>query len=102
MSCTPYALTPCGYDPTGAVRWRLVWSELDRPASQFSPQGYRRPSAPRAAFSHSASVGSRLPTKRQNASASHQDTPTTGWVGPFHFESLKNCGCMTALEVERP
>ncbi len=33
----------------------------------------------RAAFSHSASVGSRPPAQAQNASASYQLTPTTGW-----------------------
>ena len=46
--------------------------------STSSPQGYSRPSVPRAAFSHSASVGRRPPAKRQKACASAQVTFATG------------------------
>ncbi len=47
---------------------------------QFAPQGNRaRSRPPRAARSHSASVGRRLPAQRAYASASRQETCTTGW-----------------------
>ena len=42
-----------------------------------------RPRPPRAAYSHSASVGSRPPDHAQNASASYQLTSTTGWSRPL-------------------
>ena len=51
-------------------------------------QGYFRAVVPRAARSHSASVGNRQPVQRrfaaaqaQNAFASYQLTPTTGRLG---------------------
>src|SRR5579871_4497532 len=43
-----------------------------------SPQGNMRPSVPRAAFSHSASVGRRPVAQRQNWTALSQETLTTG------------------------
>ena len=60
--------------------------------SRSSPQGNGEPtSPPRAACSHSASVGSRPPHHAAYASASRRDTCTTGWsprsdtdeCGPF-------------------
>src|SRR5215813_3450695 len=45
------------------------------------PHGKMRPSVPRAAFSHSASVGSRLPFQVQNWLACIQVTHTTGRFG---------------------
>jgi hypothetical protein len=44
------------------------------PTNMF-PHGYIRPSVPRAAFSHSASVGSRLPAHSQDAEAYCHFTP---------------------------
>ena len=52
-----------------------------RLSSSSSPHGYVRASVPRAAFSHSASVGSRPPAQAQNADASSQSTNVTGWSG---------------------
>src|SRR5262245_15402959 len=49
------------------------------------PQGHSAPNPPRAAYSRSASVGSRnsspvtAESQRQKATASNQETPTTGW-----------------------
>lgn len=53
----------------------------------MSPQGNSRSSSPRAARSHSSSVGSRIrpgvpsrsPSQRQYAVAASQVTPVTGW-----------------------
>src|SRR3978361_405507 len=57
-----------------------MFSGHRRPGRSSSPQGKRAPaSPPRAAYSHSASVGSRVPAQRQYACASSQDTWTTGW-----------------------
>ncbi len=50
-----------------------------RLSSSSSPHGYVRASVPRAAFSHSASVGSRPPAQAQKADASSQSTNVTGW-----------------------
>jgi hypothetical protein len=50
------------------------------PGSSASPQGkWCCASPPRAANSHSASVGSRVPLQSQYARASFHDTWTTGW-----------------------
>src|SRR5581483_7134943 len=46
------------------------------PGSHASPHGNFRPSAPRAARSHSASVGSASPTHSQKAVASSHETLT--------------------------
>src|SRR5439155_14266647 len=46
--------------------------------SHSSPQGNFRPKGPRAAFSHSASVGTARPAHSQNAVASSKLTWTTG------------------------
>ena len=66
-SCsTPYGLAPEGCAVTGTVVTSSViaWSQtMQRDSSKASPQGQRRPSVPRAAFSHSASVGSRFPAQ---------------------------------------
>ena len=61
----------------------MLMIENDREMAYYFPlpdlqEGYLRPSVPRTAFSHSASVGSRRPAHRQYAWASSQDTNTTG------------------------
>ena len=57
-------------------------SKLRRDSSgSWFPQGYFRPSSPRAALSHSASVGSLPPAQEQKAWASYQLTSTTGRFG---------------------
>src|SRR5438445_546535 len=58
-----------------------------------SPHGKRRSSRPpRAAFSHSASVGSRAPAHAANAPASVHDRPTTGWRGSAKAASAQKGG----------
>src|SRR4029450_12361550 len=58
-----------------------------------SPHGKRRFSRPpRAAFSHSASVGSRAPAHTANAAASVHDRPTTGWRGSVKPASVQKGG----------
>jgi len=59
MSTQPYGESPAGeYFPTGVVS--PIWlSQLHLDTSQVLPHGHLRPSVPRAAFSHSASVGRR-------------------------------------------
>src|SRR5512140_3843021 len=47
----------------------------------WSPHGYIRPSLPRAAYSHSASVGNRFPAHVQYATAWFQSTQLIGWSG---------------------
>ena len=73
MSWRPYGLAPARWDPTGDVEPRFRPAPIAaRLASSSSPQGYVRPSVPRAAFSHSVSVGRRPPAQVQKAEASDQ------------------------------
>src|SRR5262249_25756618 len=68
------AVSTLGNSPCQILhRWRP-------PGVKSSPQGYifcSRP--PRAAYSHSASVGRRLPAQRQYSVASFQETCVTGY-----------------------
>src|SRR3569833_2659735 len=68
------------YAPTGATpsSQSSLSPVLVRFASHSLPQGNSRPFSPRAAFSHSASVGRRCPRHVQKAFASFQLTPVTG------------------------
>src|SRR5205823_14592246 len=82
MSATPCAVFPCGDEPTGRA---APVPRLARPSSHLSPQGKTRDgSPPRAAYSHSSSVGSRYETpsrcERQSAKAraSSSETFETG------------------------
>src|SRR5829696_10478260 len=93
MPSTPYALAPAGYAPTLAAR-NASWSRLA--FSGFggsSPHGKSLPvplvGSQEAAFSHSASVGRRLPAHRAYASASYHETCTTGALG-FRDSSKPN------------
>jgi len=65
--------------------------QLARPQSSSLPQGYSRPSVPRAAFSHSSSLGRRPPAKAQKACASCQFTLVTGSSGSW-ARSMAGCG----------
>ena len=74
MSMAPHHETSFGCVPTGHGPFH--WRDPSGPALQHgssvgfaSPHTNGRPSTPRAANSHSASVGNRLPAKRQYASA---------------------------------
>src|SRR5258708_23747427 len=78
ISCAPYGLFPCGKRPTSTGARRPAYRPLKFAGASWLPQGQVRPSVPRAAFSHSNSVGSLFPAQLQNASASGQPTPTTG------------------------
>src|SRR5581483_1083027 len=91
MSAWPNGPSPAGlYDPTctGLPCDLCVSSQkplFNLSGSQAPPQGYNeRVLVPRAAHSHSASVGSRTfspvssDTQRATAIASYQLTPTTG------------------------
>src|SRR5215218_10280982 len=64
---------------SGKWPWKLLHCGRSS-ANGSSPQTYFFPaSPPRAANSHSASVGSRLPAHWAYATASSQETWTTGW-----------------------
>src|SRR5919197_5966526 len=88
MSATPCGVFPCGNEPTGRAAFVL---RLARPCSHLSPHGnVREESPPRAAYSHSSSVGRRYATpsrcERQTAKAraSSSETFVTGscsWPG---------------------
>src|SRR5829696_5888641 len=85
MPSTPYALAPAGYAPTLAAR-NASWSRLAfSGVGGSSPHGKSLPvplvGSQEAAFSHSASVGRRLPDHRAYASASYHETCTTGAAG---------------------
>ena len=54
-------------------------AQAQRSGSKVSPQGYGRPSLPRAAASHSAPVGRRPPSQVQHASAASRVRPVAGW-----------------------
>src|SRR5207245_5220179 len=83
-SASPSALT--GVSPTRGGRANLMFG-------RSSPHGKRRSSRPpRAAFSHSASVGSRAPAHAANAPASVHDRPTTGWRGSGKAASAQKGG----------
>src|SRR4030042_4567419 len=90
ISYNPYPLG--AYLPTGSEPMNLHFTPSSNLASfgaplgaslgqngAISPHGYACPSKPpRAAFSHSASVGRRAPRQVQNAVASSQLTFATG------------------------
>src|SRR5687768_7886143 len=97
MSKLPAALAPLGYAPAGVVPARPLSRVLARALSHAAPQGRARPSIPRAARAHSASVGRRktederprdapaasssfvaVVSHSQNSFASFQLTSTTG------------------------
>src|ERR1017187_9394635 len=81
MSATPSGVVPAGYSPTG-VGFLTFISKFARFSSGSSfPHGYPRHSDPRAACSHSPSVGNRPPTQAQYAAASYQHTQVTGRLG---------------------
>jgi hypothetical protein len=61
--------------------------------SKLSPQGEISPSGPCVAYSHSASVGSRASAHVQYASASYQETRTTGWSSRSSKLLSGPCGC---------
>lgn len=87
MSSSPNALAPAGNSPTGLVFPLPAYTRLARSGAQSSPHGYVRRSSPRAARTHSSSVGSRTAAPRSAASASHNanvcSAPTVaGWSGP--------------------
>ena len=68
----------CGV-PAGEPPWN-TFIRCSPPGSSSSPQGNAVPAAPpRAAYSHSASVGRRVPDHAQYATESPHDTWTTGW-----------------------
>src|SRR6202021_227955 len=90
VSCNPNLFG--FFSPTGCV----VPPELSRNQATTSKEPYRQElSPPRAAYSHSASVGRRwwYPsplrlTASQNICASSQLTPSTGWFGPREWLGL--------------
>src|SRR3954470_15447406 len=79
MSSAPDGLLPASCEPTGSgVPVLPSLPRLPFEGSHVSPHGYLRPSVPRAASSHSDSVGSRLPDHLAYATASSHVTKTTG------------------------
>src|SRR6266849_242678 len=98
MLTAPHGLAPAG----------LLWTSMTplllptltgAGVNESSPHGYMRPSVPRAAFSHSCEVGSRLPAHLANSWASRKLTSTIGSSGrsstapagmgsPVSFENL--------------
>ena len=83
---------------------------------RFVPHGCLRPSIPRAARSHSASVGKRPPAHAQYAAASYQLTqPPAGWdaatalptfpapwsVQNRHYSTTENCRIRCPLGTRR-
>ena len=87
MSCTPKTLAPDRCTPTRAGRAAQLlpdWSLTSVTALAHEatpPHGNDAGKAPRAAYSHSRSLGRRLATERQKASASRQCTHETGSSG---------------------
>jgi hypothetical protein len=85
-SCSPKGLAPSGNRPTGTVSNGPASWLLSRLGSNRSPQGKRCPSTPRAAFSHSCSVGIRhlMPVRDDShcayALASSYEISTTGCI----------------------
>src|SRR6266540_2959156 len=101
MQCRPWSLG--GKEPTGAVPTKPSAAVLrtgkspcqtfilcSPPGSSSSPHGNAFAlSPPRAANSHSASVGSLALAQAQYAFASSQETCTTGWSTR---SSIEECG----------
>src|SRR5215218_10339860 len=89
MSMAPYGLAPLGYFPTGSG----PVSELPMLMTPYSgpgfslPHGYQRPSVPRAAFSHIASVGSCLPAQFAYCCADFQVMLPIGRLASSGFKS---------------
>src|ERR1039457_472761 len=83
MLSTPNGLLPSGNEST-AVRRCVdlgLSATLARLESGLSPHGNLRPLVPRAAFSHSFSLGKRLPAHLAKFVASSKVTLTTGSSG---------------------
>src|SRR5687767_1492615 len=87
-------MTPNGLLPASCSVIAAVFSKLSFLSLVFANDGWNAPfhghflkSPPFAAYSHSASVGSLRPIHLQNAPASSQVTPTTGWSSAPSSES---------------
>src|SRR5262249_49111600 len=105
MSCRPYPLA--GNAPTGEVpsypssRVFRMGNSPCQVLAIHSPPGLNSPphansapsSPPRAASSHSASLGMALPAQSAYAATSAQPTCTTGWSGLLRTELPGPCGC---------
>src|SRR5208337_1184314 len=99
----PLGVAPAGYSRTGTVWPTPEDDRLSRVGSNMLPQGYRLHIPPLScsgqppAFCHSAAVGRRLPTHRANATASYQQTPTTGCsalaAGNLPFSQSRGPAC---------
>src|SRR5690349_24939186 len=76
MSNTPNSLLLPGTEPVSQIPLLAVGKLA---GSNVLPQGYRFLSRPRAATSHSASLGSRFCAHVQYAAACSGVTPRTGW-----------------------
>ena len=71
-------LAPFGKPPTGRRSFHPALKCARSLSGGSFPHGYFLPSVPRAAFSHSASVGKRLPSHAQYATAPYHEASTTG------------------------
>src|SRR5687767_13136591 len=80
MSITPNGLLPCGNEPTSVNVPGLESPAFAASERQSFPHGYRQPDVPRAANSHSSSVGNRFLAHCAYAVASYQSTPVTGFL----------------------
>ena len=78
MSRTPNGDAPAGSEPAGAEPSPHPANRASRQSGARRPHGYARRSYPRAASSHSASVGRRPPTKPQYCRAMAKVTVARG------------------------
>src|SRR5947209_1971545 len=92
MSNAPNGERPAPYVATGEVPAKPSSAPSEFSMLAFgaaSPHGNARSSSPRAAYSHSSSVGKRFDTHAQNECASFQSTQFAGCVG-FVSASLQS------------
>ena len=78
MSSAPQGAAPAGCSPAGDGPADALPKVARVVSGSSSPHGQSRSSPPRAAASHSTSVGSRTPFAAQNASASARETYVSG------------------------
>ncbi len=93
MSSAPTQDAPSGKLPTGNVSFGDVSVQLALSGFHASPQGYTSASGPRAAYSHSRSVGRRTPLLSQWSLASSRSTQLCGWPS-----SDGNCALIQPVE----
>ena len=103
MSNSPHAFFV--FRPTGWGSY-LVLSSYQPMSSRRPVPAYGPVLPPRQAYSHSASVGNRMPAFWQNSTQSSHETCSTGRSSPLCSEglfpiTLLHCACVTSVRANQ-